>query len=155
SGGYRALPDHEIMAASFCGRPSEASELASHASQGQARVFGHHRVFIATQFFEYGQKALFIAVAQRDRNIAAQAVELCAFHRRTAEYFAKFSPPQARQPLQIGIHQLCARLKFRQIRHRGFTVPRANVLANIAAEYLPPDAGAEVFGRSEEHTSEL
>src|ERR1019366_2705053 len=75
---YRALPNRGITAPSFCGR---SSEFTTQALQGPARVFRNHHVFIATHLLENGHEAFFIAVAERDRDIAAQAVEPCALHR--------------------------------------------------------------------------
>src|ERR1019366_2825580 len=133
----------EFARLSFGGR---SSEFTAQAPQGPARVFRNDRVFIATQFFEYGQKALFVAVSERDGDISPQVIETRALHRRTAEDFAKLFQAQGRQPLQIGIHQPRPRLKLRRLRHRGFTVPRANILANVAAEHLPAHAGTQLFG---------
>src|ERR1035438_303841 len=120
--------------------------LKKSKKQRPARVFRNYLVFIAAQFFEYGQKARFVAVAERDGDISPQAGETRALHRRTAEDSAKLFQAQARQPLQIGIHQPRPRLKLPRLRQRGFTVPRANVLTDIAAEHLPAHAGTQLFG---------
>jgi hypothetical protein len=78
-------------------------------------VFRNHPVFIAAQFFQYGQEALFTAVAERERNISPQAVETRALHRRPTEYFTKLFHAQASQPPQIRIYECNPRLKLRRL----------------------------------------
>src|SRR5271157_60806 len=119
--------------------------LPPQALQSPARVLGNNRVFVATQFFQYRQEALVAAVAHRNCHVAAKPVQSCALHRRAAKHFAELIDAEPRQPFELGVDQLRPRLEFPHPSDQSFTVPRTNILANVAAEDLASDAGAQFF----------
>src|SRR5271157_4382474 len=119
--------------------------LPLQALQSPARVLGNNRIFVATQFFQHRQEALVSAVAHRDCNVAAKSVQSCALYRRAAKDFAELIDAKPRQPFELGVDQLRPRLEFRHPADRSFTVPRANILADVASEDLSSDASAQFF----------
>src|SRR5271157_4307478 len=119
--------------------------LPLQALQSPARVLGNNRIFVATQFFQHRQEALVSAVAHRDCNVAAKSVQSCALYRRAAKHFAELIDAEPRQPFELGVDQLRPRLEFRCSADRSFTVPRTNILADVAAEDLPSNSGAQFF----------
>src|SRR5450755_1286180 len=98
------------------------------------------------EIFENRQEPLLSAVAHGYRDVAQQSVMFGALHRRTTKYLAKLLDSKACQPLEVGIHQRLARRKFWRLGQRSFAVPRAYVLADVAAEYLPTDSRPKLFG---------
>ena len=64
-------------------------------------------------------------------------------HRRAAKRPAEFFRAHLRQPVERRIHQLRPRLKLSGVRRRRFPVPRTNILADVAAEDVPPHPAAQ------------
>jgi len=91
-----------------------------------------------------GDKAGQAAVAHGDCDIAAQAVEAGAPHRRTIEELFPLRLFECGQPLERGIYQFAARLKIRVGGDGRLAIPWADVLADVAAEDLAADGGTEV-----------
>src|SRR5271157_5987686 len=139
-----------LLTASEFGQTTEPSRkggflLPLQALQSPARVLGNNRVFVATEFFQHRQEALVAAVAHCDCHVAAKSVESCALYRRAAKQLAKFIHAELRQPFELRIDQLRPRFQFRRLRQPRLAVPRANILADVAAENLASDANAQFF----------
>ena len=86
-------------------------------------------------------------ISNRNARIAHQAAPLRALHRASAKHVAEFLFGERDQPFQVRRKKrvlfTLAGLEIRQRRHRRAAIPRANVLADVAAEDVPADGLAQ------------
>src|SRR5208283_2271855 len=91
-----------------------------------------------------------LSVAQRNACISHQPAPLRPLHRAPAKLLLKLLFAHPRQPLQSRLEQnlpigKLPWFKIRQICYRRFSVIRANLLANVAPIYMPPDLLAKLL----------
>ena len=93
-----------------------------------------------------GRNLALAAVAHGDGGVAAQARALGAADGRSAEGFPKFFRGHFSEPGESRIDQARAGSEFGRSRGGSLAVPRANILADVAAEDVTAHARAEVLG---------
>src|SRR2546423_1831154 len=113
---------------------------------GPQCMFSYHRVRPGSHLFQFRNEITAAAVAHRYRHIALQTGKLCALHGRAPKSPAEFFFCHLRQPLQFRMDQLFIWLQFTRRTRRSIAalvVPRANILADVAAEDLMADGRAQ------------
>src|SRR5438045_684491 len=115
-------------------------------------MFCYVRVGIFGQLAKAGQKRTLSAVAHGDRRVAAQSGIFGALDGRAAKAFLEILAAHRGNLLELGIHESRSWLKFRGFCSwrfgravRSAAVPRANILADVAAEDVVSHPGAHVF----------
>src|SRR5450432_704532 len=106
----------------------------------------HHCIVVGFEFIQQWPKPPVAAVAHRDHCISSQAAALGPPYGRSTKFFPEFFGGHSSQPLQRGIDQSFARLKFRSVARGSFAVPRAYILADVAPKDLVSHARAHVLG---------
>src|SRR4029077_5695858 len=106
-------------------------------------AFCDHGIFVIAELFQRRQKFAIAAVAHRNRGISFQAAQFRTPDGGAAERFAEVFRRHLGPPLQCRVDEVFARLKFRGGAYRSFAVPRADVLADVAAEDVPAHAFAQ------------
>jgi hypothetical protein len=90
-------------------------------------------------------------VSDGNAGIAQEPAPLGSLHRAAAKRGAKFFDAERNQPFQLGTEKGVtiehSWLEIRLCRLRRSPVPRTNILANVAAEYVSAD-GLAKFGRN-------
>src|SRR5436305_12221438 len=119
---------------------------------GPVGMFCYVRVGIFGQLAKAGQKRTLSAVAHGDCRVAAQSGIFGALDGRAAKAFLEILAAHRGNLLELGIHESSSRLKFRGFCSwlfgravRSAAVPRANILADVAAEDVVSHPGAHVF----------
>ena len=93
----------------------------------------HDRILVLLQLLQHWHESAITAVCHGDYRVPAQAGQFGSPQRRASKNLAKFFRTHLSQPIERGINQFWARLKIGRIRYRRFAIPRADVLADIAA----------------------
>ena len=87
-------------------------------------------------------------ISDGDARVAHEAAPLGALHRAPAKHLAKLSFAQGEQPFEIGsaerMFSTLPGLEIGRRGHRRAPIPRANVLADVAPEDVPPDRFAQL-----------
>ncbi len=120
--------------------------MAIELAESPGGCFREDRVSGVRPGFERGTEARESAVAHGDGKIAAEAVEAGALDGRAEEPCAEGVGIHRGQPVEGGIDELGARRELGVDGDGRFTIPGADILADVAAEDLAADAVAEVFG---------
>src|SRR5579859_687740 len=104
-------------------------------------MFGDDRISVGGECTQLRREALVPAVAHGDRSITPQAGELCALDRRMAEGLSEGFDVHPGDPFQRRIDELIRGLE--RPAHGSTPVPRADVLADVAAEDVEPACSRE------------
>src|SRR5262249_54652144 len=114
-------------------------------AQSPLCVLGDDRIGILGESDECGYEFFFAAVSHRNYGVAPQTRELRAADWRVSKHAAKFLLLHLRQPVERGIDESLARLKFRGGSAGRFPIPRTDILADIATENMPAHLCAQAF----------
>src|SRR5215467_12996214 len=95
------------------------------------------------QFLQNCNEPLFPTVAHGDGYVAKKADKSRAFDRCATKGFTKLLQVETGQPLQLRIHKCPQGLKFSNAGNGRAPVPWTDVLADVATEHLPSNAGAK------------
>src|SRR5258708_2033732 len=113
---------------------------------GPKRAFRHGFIFIGCKLVEQRQKLPLGAIAHGDGNVAAQPGSFCPTDGRSAKSLAELFRAHFGEPLERWIYQLRTRLEFRRGGYWSFTVPGADVLADVASENVLANARPQFLG---------
>ena len=97
-------------------------------------------VVVLRQPFQYGQEFLPSAIAHRDYRVTAEAGPLGASNGGAAKSLPEFFFRNLGEPVQSGIDQAGASIELGRSGCWGLAVPRANVLADVAAKVVASHA---------------
>ena len=107
-----------------------------------AGSFSDDFVVVVRQLLEYGQEFLPAAIADCDYSVAAEARSLGPTNRGAMKDLPEFLFGNPRKPVQSGIDQARPGVEFKSGGDWSFAVPRADVLANVAAKKVGSHARA-------------
>src|SRR5258708_13438165 len=113
---------------------------------GPKRAFRHGFIFIGCKLVEQRQKLQLGAIANGDGSVAAQTGSFCPTDGRSAKCLAELSRAHFGERLERWIYQLRTRVGFRRGGYWSFTVPGADVLADVASENVLANARPQFLG---------
>src|SRR3984957_4449199 len=108
-------------------------------------ALGHNFIRVSAQLLQQWLKAPLPAVAHCDYRVPPQTSALGAAHGRSAESFPELLGCHLGQPFQCWVDQSFSSLEFLRARCRRFAIPRADILADVAAEHMTAHPVAHVF----------
>src|SRR6185369_17099853 len=111
-------------------------------------MFRDYGIFVITQGFEKGFKRALPTISHGDNGVTPESGQFCTADWRPAKHPAKFVGLHFGKPIQRGVYQAFAWLKFLSRRGRRFSIPRADVLADVATEHVRTHALPQVLWKT-------